>query len=303
MSFPAIDTNLVDQYSANVRMLAQQQYSKLLPHIQMETATGERSYFDQYGVHGDMDLVDTRLSDSDLKDLETARRAVDILKYDDARGIDSFDKARMLGDMSNKVVQAQAMQAARKIDSLIISAASADALTGKTGSTSTALPATQKVAVDSHVYDSGTGNVGMTVSKAQSVFQLFDDAQVEEMDRFIALDPISYQKLLTDAKASSTDYIGERPFATGTLTTFLGMGLIRLPQSQFTVDGSNIAYNIAFARRGLLGVQGVDGLIQSDIYEDKKKRSIGTYIANCNLNFAATRMEEVGVVEIANLLT
>lgn len=302
MSFPAIDINLIEQYGSNVRMLAQQKESKLLPHIELETATGERSYFEQYGVHGDMSQVDTRLKDYDLKDLETARRAVDILKYVDARGVDSFDKARMLADMTNYIVKAQAAQAGRQIDKVILTAALASAKTGKTGSTLTALPSSQIIAVDSHRYDTGSGDVGMTVSKAQEVYEKFDQAQVEEEDRFLVLDPISHQKLITDEKASSLDYIGERPFGTGMLPTFMGMTVIRLPQDrfEFASGSSTDLLNVAFARRGLLGVQGQAGLIESDIFEDKKKESIGSMIAKCNLNFASTRMEEVGVIQIVN---
>lgn len=299
-TYTGADTHLVQQYSSNVRMLAQQKESRLLPLIQQETATGERSYFDQYGVHGSMDKVDTRFRDSNLKDPITARRAVDIELYDDARPVDNFDEMRKLSDMTSSIVQAQGARAGREIDEIILRAALSDAKTGKDGSNLISLPADQVVDVDDHPYDNGTGDVGLTISKMQKVQELFDEAEIELEDRFIAVDPKSYQSLITDEKAASVDYINERPFGDGRLTTILDIGLIRMPSTRFETDGSGNIHNVAFGRRGLLGVAGQEGLVTAKIFEPDGKQAIGSMVAQVNLCFAATRMEEPAVVEVVN---
>jgi len=299
-TYTGADTHLVQQYSANVRMLAQQKESRLLPFIQQETATGERSYFDQYGVHGDMDDVTTRFKDSNFKDPETARRAVDIQLKNDARIVDNFDEMRKLSDMTSSIVMAQGGQAGRTIDTMVLRAALADAKTGKDGTTLVSLPAAQQVAVDDHTYDTGSGDTGLTITKMQRVQELFDEAEVELEDRFIAVDPKSYQNLITDEKASSVDYIDERPFGDQRLTTINQIAIIRLPETRFEKDGSGNIRNVAFARRGLLGVAGQEGLIKAKIYEAEGKEAIGSMVAQVNLCFAATRMEEPAVVEVIN---
>lgn len=302
MSFPSIDQNLVDQYSSSVQMLVQQKQSKLLPHVMVDTQTGERGYHEQYGVHGDPSQVTTRLKDYDLKDIVTSRRAVDLERFIDVRAVDSFDKVRMLADMTSSINMAQSAQMGRFIDKKILQAARGAALSGKTGSTTVNLAAANKVAIDSHKYDSGSGNVAMTVSKFQEIQEKFDDAQVDLEDRFFVLDPVSYQNLITDAKASSQDYIGQRPFGDRHLETFLGTNLIVLPTSQFESSGAGKIYNIAFGKEGLLAVTSSTGMIKGDIFEDKKKESIGTYIAKAQLDFGATRLQEACVVEVENVV-
>lgn len=303
MSFPNIEQNLVQEYSAAVQMLVQQKESKLIPFVMKEVSNGERFYKEQYGVHAAPTEVTTRLKDYDLLDVETERRAVDLQRFVDTRGVDNFDEVRMLSDMTSSITMAQAAQLGRKIDNQILRAARGDALTGKTGSTIVSLPSSQKIAIDSHQYDSGTGNVGMTVSKMQEIQEVFDDAQVDLADRFVVMDPFNYQTLISDERASSSDYIGEeRVLFDRRLKTYLQMNVIVLPRSQFETSASGI-YNIAFSREGMLYVMGQQGLIQGDIFEDKKKESIGTYISKSQLTGAATRLQEPCVIEIDNLAT
>lgn len=306
MSFPNFETHKVQQYSNSLIMLAQQKESKLYSRIMIEQASSERYYKDQYGVHSDMTEVLTRSKDVDGTDIPNARRAVDIRKFSDAKPVDSFDEAQYaISNLSSSIQMGQSAQMGRKIDELILRGSLADALTGKNGTTSTPLPSAQKVAVNDHTYASTTGDVGMTVSKAQVVFQKFDDAQVEIEDRVLVLDPINMQKLISDNKASSTDYITYRPYESGMLPQFMGMDIIVLPQArfEFIAGSATDIRNVAFSRQGMLGIIGKDGLVQAEIVRDVQKESIGSYLVKCNLNFAATRLEESRVIEVINDIT
>tara|TARA_R100001086_G_scaffold219565_1_gene136372 strand:- start:8 stop:235 length:228 start_codon:yes stop_codon:yes gene_type:complete len=63
-----ITTAFVQQYSANVQMLAQQMGSRLREAVDVESVTGKNAYFDQVGVtaaqirssrHADTPQIDT----------------------------------------------------------------------------------------------------------------------------------------------------------------------------------------------------------------------------------------------------
>ena len=70
-----ITTSFVEQYSANVSMLAQQTGSKLRSAVDVETVRGKNAFFDQVGVtaaqlrtsrHGDTPQIDKKIVDFKL---------------------------------------------------------------------------------------------------------------------------------------------------------------------------------------------------------------------------------------------
>ncbi|MGB1882258.1 MAG: phage capsid protein, partial [Gammaproteobacteria bacterium] len=143
-----ITTAFSQQFSSNVALLSQQRGSILRGAVREESVTGEKAFFDQVGAvaavkrtsrHGDTPLVETPHS----------RRQVTLETYEWADLIDDADKVRMLIDPTSTYAQAAAAAMGRAIDDEIIAAATGTAKTGKSGSTSTSLPAGQQIAAGS----------------------------------------------------------------------------------------------------------------------------------------------------------
>ena len=134
-----ITTAFVNQFSSNITMLSQQMGSLLREAVDVETVTGEKAFFDQVGS-AVAQVRTSRHGDTPLMETPHARRMVTMSTYEYADLIDDPDKIRLLVDPTSSYARAAAMAMGRSMDDVVISAALGTASTGKTGSTSTALP-------------------------------------------------------------------------------------------------------------------------------------------------------------------
>ena len=137
-----ITTAFVNQFSSNITMLSQQMGSLLREAVDVETVTGEKAFFDQVGS-AVAQVRTSRHGDTPLMETPHARRMVTMSTYEYADLIDDPDKVRLLVDPTSTYARAAAMAMGRSMDDVVISAALGTASTGKTGSTSTALPSGQ----------------------------------------------------------------------------------------------------------------------------------------------------------------
>ena len=86
------------------------------------------------------------------------------------------------------------------MDDAIITALDGDAKTGKSGSTTTSLPAGQKVAV-------GSPASGLTIAKLVSAKKVLDQNNVDpSIKRYIAVHPEQIEDLLNDSTVTSADF-------------------------------------------------------------------------------------------------
>ena len=164
-----ITTAFVNQFSANVQMLSQQMGSLLRNAVDTESVNGEKAFFDQVGQAAAV-LRTSRHADTPLVDTPHTRRMVTMSDYEYADLIDDSDKVRLLVDPTSTYSRAAAAAMGRAMDDVIITAALGTANTGKDGSTSTALPAGQKIA---------HGSAGLTIAKLVSAKELLDAASVD----------------------------------------------------------------------------------------------------------------------------
>ena len=145
MSTP--DTIYAKQYGSLIYMLSQQENSRLRDAVMIKSGVvGEECYMDQLSAFDALPRT-TRLAQTNPTLADYARRRIALEDYYIAKGIDKLDSVRTLGDPTSAIVKSGAAGMGRQIDDLIIAAASGTAYTGKVGGTSTALPASQKVAV------------------------------------------------------------------------------------------------------------------------------------------------------------
>ena len=104
----------------------------------------------------------------------------------------------MLVDPTSSYARAAAAAIGRAQDDVIISALGGSAKTGKEGSTSTALPAGQKI-----VHGSG----GLTIAKLVSAKKLLDANSVDpSIKRYIVVSPEQIEDLLNSTTVTSSDF-------------------------------------------------------------------------------------------------
>ena len=194
-----ITTAFVQQFSANVQMLSQQKGSLLRRAVREESVTGEKAFFDQVGSAVAQKKT-SRHGDTPLAETPHSRRMVTMDHWEYADLIDDADKVAMLIDPTSSYANAAAYAVGRAMDDAILTALDGDAKTGKSGSTTTSLPAGQKVAV-------GSPATGLTIAKLVSAKKVLDQNNVDpSIKRYIAVHPEQIEDLLNDSTVTSADF-------------------------------------------------------------------------------------------------
>ena len=215
-----IPAAFVEQFSAQVRILSQQQFSKLRPAVINEAAIGEAVASEFVGGKGiRANVVDTRHGDTPLNNTPHSKRWAYPVDYDYADLIDTEDRVRMLAQPDNAYMRVHAAIMGREIDIEIVRALSGTTKAGKTASEDKALPAGQKIA---------QGSKRLNVDKLRTAKRILDENEVDEMyPRFLALNAQGLQNLLEEEETTSADYNTIRALVAGQLNTYMGFTLIR----------------------------------------------------------------------------
>ena len=279
-----ITTAFVNQFSANVQMLSQQMGSLLRNAVDTESVNGEKAFFDQVGQAAAV-LRTSRHADTPLVETPHTRRMVTMSDYEYADLIDDSDKVRLLVDPTSTYSRAAAAAMGRAMDDIIITAALGTSQTGKDGSTSTALPAGQKIA---------HGSAGLTIAKLVSAKELLDAASVDpSIPRHIIVSPKQISDLLNNTTVTSSDFNTVKALAQGEINSFVGFNFI--VSNRLNTDSNSDRQVIAFAQDGMKLAVGKEPAARIDERADK---SYSTQVYYCQ-SIGATRMEEEKVVEIA----
>jgi len=278
-----VTTAFVQQYSANIQMLSQQMGSLLRDKVRLESVVGKNAFFDQVGSVTAQKRT-SRHSDTPQIDTPHARRRVSLVDYEFADLIDDQDKVRMLIDPTSSYAQAAAFAMGRAMDDEIIAAATGTAFTGETGSTSTALPAGQKIT------ESGTD--GLTIAKLREAKKILDLNSVDpSITRHIIVSPKQIDDLLGTTSVTSSDFNTVKALVQGEINTFMGFNFI--VSNRLSIASSKRSC-IAYAQDGIAMGVGKDVTARIDERADK---GYATQVYYCG-SFGATRMEEEKVVEI-----
>ena len=278
-----ITTAFVQQYSNNVQMLSQQKGSLLRSAVDVETVTGKNSFFDQVGSALAVKRT-TRHADTPQVDTPHARRRVSLVDYEYADLIDNQDKIRTLIDPTSSYASAAAFALGRAQDDEIIAALSGTAFTGETGSTSTALPSSQKI--------TESGTAGLTIAKLRSAKEILDAASVDpSIARYIAVSPKQITDLLGTTEVTSSDFNSVKALANGEVNSFLGFNFI---VSNRLTSASSKRLCLVWAMDGCKMAVGQDLMTRIDERSDK---GYAHQVYVCQ-SIGATRMEEDKVVTI-----
>ena len=278
-----ITTAFVEQYSNNVQMLSQQKGSLLRGSVDVETVVGNNAFFEQVGSAVAQKRV-SRHSDTPQLDTPHAKRRVSLVDYEYADLIDQQDKVRTLIDPTSAYANAAAFALGRSMDDEIIAAATGNAFTGATGSTSTALGSDQAIT------ESGTD--GLTIAKLRTAKEKFDLASVDpSLPRFLVVGPRQVSDLLGTTSVTSSDFNTVKALVNGEVDTFMGFKFIT---STRLAIASSKRLCLAFAGDGIKLALGKDVMTRIDERSDK---GYSTQVYVC-MSIGATRMEESKVVSI-----
>ena len=282
-----ITTAFVQQYSANVQMLAQQMGSRLREAVDVETVTGKNAYFDQVGSTS-AQVRSSRHADTPQIDTPHSRRRVSLADYEWADLIDDQDKVRMLIDPTSSYAKAAAAAMGRSMDDVIITALGGTAFTGETGSTSTALPSTQKFATASQ-------SDGLTIAKLLDAKKKLDLKDVDpSLKRYVVCGATQISDLLNTTEVKNSDFNTVKALAMGQIDSYLGFKFIMSNRLNFDATNTDDRHVFAFTEDAVKLAIGKDVTARIDERADK---SYSTQVYYC-MSIGATRMEEEKVVQI-----
>jgi hypothetical protein len=282
-----ITTSFVEQYSANVSMLAQQTGSKLRSAVDVESVRGKNAFFDQIGVTA-AQLKTSRHSDTPQIDTPHSRRRVSLATYEWGDLVDDADKVRALIDPTSTYAKAAAAAMNRSIDDVIITAMNASADTGVAGGTSTALPSTQKTATTDQ-------SDGLTIAKLRSAKYILDNNDIDpSLKRYLVCGPKQIQDLLATTEVTSSDFNTIKALAQGNIDSFLGFQFIM--STRLNKDATHTTDRLCFG----FTEDAVKLAIGKDVtakISERADKSYSTQVYYC-MDLGATRMQEECVVQI-----
>lgn len=282
-----IPTSYVEQFSANVLMLAEQRMSRLRQTVQIEPVTGESFAIERLGGIDAPNTIATLHGDTPLNNTPHTRRWGFIADYDVADLIDKQSRVRLLIDVDSKYTMRHAGTMGRGVDDSVITALGGSAAEGKSGTTITALPAAQKIA---------HGSVGLTISKLIQAKEKLDAAEVDEfITRYMVVGSRQVRDLLEDDKITSADFNTVKALVAGQVDQFMGFTFVRSERLPVGVIAASIRQCYAYAQTALtLGIAQEPTSVAS-VRPDKRMASqIYTYGT-----WGAVRTEDVQVVEVA----
>src|SRR5689334_12836709 len=124
----SVDTAFVNNYRNMLLPAFQQHGSRLRGTVKVVTQNAEFDYFDRLGT-ATANAMTTRHGDTPLDDIDHTRRRNQVTGYNHALLFDNQDRIRMLINPTAGYAKAQADALGRKMDDVIITAASGTAYT------------------------------------------------------------------------------------------------------------------------------------------------------------------------------
>lgn len=278
-----IDVARVEQYKANIMMLAQQRGSRLTGSVRTDSnIVGKRAYFERIGPTEDVEVT-ARHMDTPLINTPHSKRSVVMRDYIWADLVDDVDKLKMIIDPTNPYAVNAAWAAGRRRDTQIIAAINGTAETGEGGSGSQVLPTSQKIPA---------GGTGLTLAKLRSAKEILDAAEVDpDIMRYFLVSAKQVNDLLQINEVIDADYANIKALVNGQVDTYMGFKFIRT--ERLTKTGSD--------RDCLVYLQSGVGLaLPQDISVRIDERPDKNYSMQVFMKHSvgAVRLEDVQVVEV-----
>jgi hypothetical protein len=231
-----VERHKVEQFSANVYHLLQQEGSRLRGLVRNEIQNGEFHWYDSYDESEVFEKVG-RHNDTTYAAVETFRRRNSTRPFFRAEIVDIEDKLKMLHDPESQYAKSFMMAFGRKMDQLIFEAGLNDVFL-KSGSDPVGSP---KALDDSQKYvvsGSAGGTLGKISLDTLRKIKLKFDANESYEQINLACTSEDIANLLKDNEVISSDYAAVKALVNGEINTFMGINFIRtelVPQLTSTV--------------------------------------------------------------------
>lgn len=284
MSF-TITEAFVQQYRDNVILLAQQKGSRLRRIATLEeNVIGKRVAFERMGLTAPV-LRTSRHGDTPLVSTPHSRRWANLADYDLADLVDKLDKKKMLISPESEYAQTFGYSFGRQMDTIILDAIRGTAVGGEEATTSTVLPAAQKLALGDG------GNNKMNVGKLRLAKKKLDQAEIETEGRFAIINADALRQLLEDTTVTSQDFNTVRALVNGEVNQFLGFEFIRTELIPLSSGTQYLAY---FTGKRSVGLAIGQDIMSRMSERDDKNYSLQVYMC---MSFGGVRIQEEAVVE------
>ncbi len=283
MSFE-IPVSYVEQFSANVHMLSEQQSSRLGGTVMMESVTGESFAKERIGSV-DVQLVENLHGDTPLNPTPHSRRWGYIKDYDVADLIDKESQVKLLIDPQSRYTMRHSSAMGRAKDTEIIRALGGTAQSGKNGTTGVALPGGQQIAA---------GGTGMTTAKLRDAKKTLDENEVDEfIPRFCVTAAQQIDDLLAETSVTSSDFNTVKALVRGEIDTWLGFTFIRTELLNLNVS-TDVRTCFAYAMMGTtLGISRDASSVVSPRPDKRMSQQVYSW-----QSLGAVRVEDEMVVQI-----
>lgn len=290
----------LDMFKDTLLHEAQQKGSRLRGTVMVENMDGNKTYFDKLGQQTNYTKT-TRAQQKTYSDITFERRQVQEQFFSFDHILDREDLIKYVQDPRNEVVQGAVWEMGRTEDEIIMDALSGNAVVTTNGSTANqALLSANQIAVNNHVLDSGSGDVGLSIGKLKLARAIIEETYGSDGgERMFCVAPIrQIMNLTQENQVTSRDFRDtmplEGPGVVSSLSGYLGMDFIAYEDTGTDGNSDELAYvyTDSAIKMGMFEPLTVE--IDRDTTRTGNPDVISVYEA-----LGATRMYEEKVVQIA----
>lgn len=297
----SLEQHKVIAYARNVILAGQQMGVQVANAVDNDFEFSEpgKQFTAEFAGERKMTEVKERFQKSPNNVQTRERRVGHFRTFDDGEVLEDRDEAETLVNMSSPIVQSMGAALARQRDEEVIAAAIGNSYKGETGSTTVALPASQKIAINSWKFHRGaadgdsapTGNAPLTPAKVRHAKNILDNSKIRGR-RIMLYSPDQLNLMLTSKEVSTEDYGMIAKLEDGEINRWLGFDWVRSDQLPIAGNvrkciamiGDTVHYRARTLKRTRI--------------TERPDLSYAWY-AYMRLQHGAVRTQDKGVVEIA----
>ena len=282
-----IDKVYIQTFERNVRHIAQQADTRLRRFVTEKATDGQKHNWERLGS-GEASLKAAARVATPTSDLPWSRRVSLAQTYHMGETVEQEDVVQMLIDPNSNVSAAIANGMKRKIDDILIAAATGTALNGD--GTTSAFPAGQ-------VVGDGTGVISIdNILEVQEKFYK-NDIDPDE-SKVMVISPTVQRKLMSLMEVTSGDYQNSKALATGMLPNWMGFDWVVSNRLLVPVAGQISC--LAFTKRAL-GFQ-VNRDITAKVAEDPSLSFAWRIYAAMTMGAVRTEDEHIVHLKVKNAI-
>lgn len=282
-----IDKVYIQTFERNVRHIAQQADTRLRRFVTEKATDGQKHNWERLGS-GEASLKAAARVATPTSDLPWSRRVSLAQTYHMGETVEQEDVVQTLIDPNSNVSAAIANGMKRKIDDILIAAATGTALNGD--GTTSAFPAGQLV---------GDGTAPISIDNILEVQEKFYKNDIDpDESKVMVISPTVQRKLMSLMEVTSGDYQNSKALATGMLPNWMGFDWVVSNRLLVPVAGQISC--LAFTKRAL-GFQ-VNRDIAAKVAEDPSLSFAWRIYAAMTMGAVRTQDEHIVHLKVKNAI-